>query len=1139
MSRTNSLTAVTTVSLVTLVFVSLHTVRESLAYNIDSLVPTLTRSGIAEGTETLFGYSVAQHAFSNGSYGVLVGDPLANMSTFNREGGVYFCPIDTGGECSFQDVFLNTADARGSPFVPNELSAEDESYTNNFMGYTVRSFETSVAACAPMYLGTINDDNAYIMNGRCVILPQEWNSTTSPKHISDSTLTNSQFGGTDIKRLDDVNYVVGAPFTGLGGLSSGFGAFYSAFLNSDPYEASPSPDVNVAYAALLGYDVEYGYFTESVLQIASSAPKGANHKGNIMVMNAPANAGEQLQMNNLVESPEGNGYFGYSFAVFAWGDHQYHSLVVGCPLCDQENGKVYVYLHSGSTADPYSAPVVLDSPREGSERFGMGVENVGDLDQDGYEDVAISAPYDDGTGSVYIYRGSRNGLVTSEYQRIPGVAGSKYFGFQVSSGLDVDGNGYPDITISDLSGSQVTTYRSSPLVEVNASFSDLVTSLDFNRKDCTLSSGVTVTCFVVQPCFVFASPVQLSPVDEFAVRYTLVVDKALSRVLLLDSEGKLTENSVEQDITLTGANTLRCTDSFQFAFRPDIINLSPVTVSISLQDIEEPLQLASDGKSDSLGGALHPILKRYVQGDIPVLPTTKNISISLDCTTNCTPAYEVSLNLEGGNGVPVLLSDDQVIVVNVEVNNTGDAGLGTSLVARYPPGIRFSNEEQDSRAVQSCQSESPTLLRCFLQNPIPNGAKLGFALNFLFNLSSIELNTTSVDMTFDFLDGPTGNVITSSSLNVRLEAVASYVLSASLGADQYKANTISLSQPLESTPLDEIGPTITYTVVVQNPRKENSGTTIPESQLVIYWPTYTYSPTAEGFRDYFLIPVNLLSPRAECIQYNATPPDLSPLHRNFSFINFGTGNIPDQPPPSCVEGGVDTCGVIYCSIANLSPLSAVRIDIQGILWSPSVREEKNVTVNARVESRSSFVKFIPTGREMAEATTRILPEVNEIQVNCFPFWIIIVSVAAALAFVIILVIVLACLGLFRQWHKHRKEFDLQEAEEETDDQNDFVYRTRTVPPIPGVNDGGGAVAVSYKSKEEEEKERKAREKEAEAEKELQQQLQLQASMVNMPSKSLSVSPSNRPLNIMDDDLDLNFDPHEGVDEDEEGGETEL
>ncbi len=28
------------------------------------------------------------------------------------------------------------------------------------------------------------------------------------------------------------------------------------------------------------------------------------------------------------------------------------SLVIGCPLCDRERGRVYVYTHTGNTADP-------------------------------------------------------------------------------------------------------------------------------------------------------------------------------------------------------------------------------------------------------------------------------------------------------------------------------------------------------------------------------------------------------------------------------------------------------------------------------------------------------------------------------------------------------------------------------------------------------------------------------------------------------------------------------------------------------------------------------------------------------------------------------------------------------------------
>ena len=42
---------------------------------------------------------------------------------------------------------------------------------------------------------------------------------------------------------------------------------------------------------------------------------------------------------------------------------------------------------------------------------------MGDIDGDGFDDAAISAPYSyDGAGAVYIYRGFSNGLVPDFYQ---------------------------------------------------------------------------------------------------------------------------------------------------------------------------------------------------------------------------------------------------------------------------------------------------------------------------------------------------------------------------------------------------------------------------------------------------------------------------------------------------------------------------------------------------------------------------------------------------------------------------------------------------------------------------------------------------------------------------------------------------
>lgn len=61
-------------------------------------------------------------------------------------------------------------------------------------------------------------------------------------------------------------------------------------------------------------------------------------------------------------------------------------------------------------------------------------------------DVAIAAPYEDeGRGVVYIYHGSPSGLTDPAKQRITGRSldlGLRGFGWSISRGLDVDGNGY-------------------------------------------------------------------------------------------------------------------------------------------------------------------------------------------------------------------------------------------------------------------------------------------------------------------------------------------------------------------------------------------------------------------------------------------------------------------------------------------------------------------------------------------------------------------------------------------------------------------------------------------------------------------------------------------------------------------------
>ncbi len=57
----------------------------------------------------------------------------------------------------------------------------------------------------------------------------------------------------------------------------------------------------------------------------------------------------------------------------------------------------------------------LEAPSTERGRFGMSVENIGDIDLDGIDDIAVSAPFEE-RGVVYIYRGSPSGLIAKQPQ---------------------------------------------------------------------------------------------------------------------------------------------------------------------------------------------------------------------------------------------------------------------------------------------------------------------------------------------------------------------------------------------------------------------------------------------------------------------------------------------------------------------------------------------------------------------------------------------------------------------------------------------------------------------------------------------------------------------------------------------------
>lgn len=93
-------------------------------------------------------------------------------------------------------------------------------------------------------------------------------------------------------------------------------------------------------------------------------------------------------------------------------------LIVGAPYYFEQNngGAVYIYLNGEEgVSDKYFKRLLGPRPES---RFGIALACLGDLNKDGYEDIAVGAPEDGPGGAVYIFLGSKDGLQESPSQVI-------------------------------------------------------------------------------------------------------------------------------------------------------------------------------------------------------------------------------------------------------------------------------------------------------------------------------------------------------------------------------------------------------------------------------------------------------------------------------------------------------------------------------------------------------------------------------------------------------------------------------------------------------------------------------------------------------------------------------------------------
>uniref|UniRef100_A0A8C4EG27 Integrin, alpha 9 n=1 Tax=Dicentrarchus labrax TaxID=13489 RepID=A0A8C4EG27_DICLA len=882
------------------------------SYNIDLEHPLVFRGP----NSSFFGYSVLEHYHDNTRW-LIVGAPRANStysSSVHSPGAVYKCRVHSNPErrCTEMDLGRGQSPLHASCGKTCQGDRDDE-----WMGVSLARQDRAngkILACAHRWKNVYYDSEHILPHGYCSIIPPNLQGRTKPlipcyedykqKYGEEHGSCQAGIAGVFTEEL----VVMGAP-----GSYYWTGTIKVYNLTSDSFYSPNKEDVDSHRYSYLGYAVTAGHFSSpNVIDIAAGAPQHSG-SGKVYIF--------KIDGVSLVKSFQASGkmmgsYFGSSLCAVDLNQDGLSDLLVGAPMHSQlrDEGQVSVYLSKGNGV--MEEERVLSGDNAFNAHFGECITAIGDIDDDGYQDVAIGAPKeDDYGGAVYIYHGDATGIISKYSMKLSGRSvnpGLQMFGQSISGNVDMDGNGYADITIGAFMSDSVVLLRTRPVITVDVSIF-LPVSINISVPQCH-EGHLNLNCFNLTVCMRFRGR-QLPGQIELLYNLTADVDKRQksqpSRVYFTQSGSQISQMSQQLSLDINREECQRYTAYVKKDVK-DVFTAITFEVAYSLG------KHVLTGHQERDLPALTPVLRWRKGSKIAVRNETwfeKNC-LSDDCAAD--------LRLHGKlllySKPHLALGGVKNVSLNLTISNAGDDAYDTNIYFNFSREVFYINFWQKEEKGISCGLVDLDFLKCSVGFPFMRAqTKYHFAVIFDTSQLSGENDTLHAYLTI-FID-------------LFVVTPSSFVYGNSIDASRFvQLEDMECNfQPLN----------LTFQAINKGPSR------LPGSTVDIRIPNRLAGSGADMFH---IIETQVADSRGNCTPHrNPTPCTIpqdreSIFHSIFAFFTKSGRKVLDCDRPG------RACMTISCSLGPQLKEEALSIDIKLLLNTEILKRDS-----------SSVIQFVTRG----------------------------------------------------------------------------------------------------------------------------------------------------------------------------------